>query len=249
MGGFLSSSAYEDKAATLSKSAMYLRSILAVLVVPCMIMIVLCGLVLLIIGVAVGAASHWSGYLVGGVLFIASIAGAIMFWDLWGTVSLGLCMFELASAPKSELVKKLDEYGKRSKLQTVEDGDATDQVLSKLCEKIADQILGKFQMALQWAPLLFTAIAILCVVLSKVIDDVPHGLFIASIMGGVFGMMASFFGISFFCCILSPLVEKQVKNSIDDYVESLQKKLHEDEGGATVKNEPKPEAVGPPCIS
>lgn len=237
MGAFLSSSGKaKDSASALSKASKNVRQLLGCLVVPSLVLIVFFGVVLLIVGIAVGVLSHWSGFLVGGLLFIACLVGAVMFWDLWGTVSVGLSMFELASCPREELVQKLQQY--KQKTGTPEQADeSTDIALRKMCEKIADTILSKFTMAFQWGPLLFTALAILACVLSVVIEGAPTGLLVASIVAVVDGMFASFVGIVIMCCVLTPLIESTVKNELDGYVQSLQKKLSEQEG-ATTSGEP-----------
>ena len=102
-----------------------------------------------------------------------------------------------------------------------------------MCEAVADTILSKFTMAFQWGPLLFTALAILACVLSVVVEGAPMGLLVASIVAVVVGMFASFVGIVIMCCVLTPLVESAVKNELDDYARSLQKKLSEQEGATT----------------
>mmetsp|Transcript_44387 Transcript_44387/g.76927 ORF Transcript_44387/g.76927 Transcript_44387/m.76927 type:complete len:130 (+) Transcript_44387:3-392(+) len=106
-----------------------------------------------------------------------------------------------------------------------DEGAATDQTMKKLCEKVADTILSKFTMALQWGPLLFTALAIICCVLAVVIEDAPTGLLIVSIVAIVVGVFASIIGIMLMCCVFTPMVEGQVKSAIDPYVDSLQKRL------------------------
>jgi len=226
MGAFLSSSGKKDTASAMSKAAKYLRGFLALLVVPCLIAIVLFGVVLLIVGLVVGATSHWSGILVGGVLFIASVVSAVVFWDLWSSVALGLSVFELASCPKEELVMKLKKYNE-SNSRGGDTGAAADVAIGTMCGEVADTILSKFQMALQWAPLLFTAVSVICCALAVVVEDVPKALLITSIIAVVFGTLASIFGTLLLCCIINPLVEGQVKAAIDPYVLSLQKKLED----------------------
>jgi len=227
--GVCLSSVSKDEASKLYKTALYLRHLLAALAIPCVILIIILGAVFLIVGAVVGATTHWSGILVGGILFISCVAGAVMFWDLWGTVSVGLSMFELASCPKDELVQKLQKYKERNQTGKSDDIEAADEAIRNMCEGVADTILSKFTMAFQWAPLLFTALATLCCILSVVIEDVPKGLLIASIIGSAVGSIASVCGIIIMCCILKPIVEGHVKAAIDPYVESLQKKLAADE--------------------
>lgn len=228
MGAFLSSSGSKDAASTLSKTAEHLRHLLAFLASVTSSMIVIFGVALLIVGLGIGLATHWSGFLMGGVLFIACMAAAIIFWDLWGTVSLGLSMFELASCPKEELVHKLQVYNETNQLG--QNGSVTsDDAIRNMCEGVADTILSKFRMAFQWTPLLFTALAAMCCMLTDVIEDSPKEILIVSIVGVAVGLVASVCSITMLCCILTPIVEGQVKTAFDPYVESLQRKLAEDE--------------------
>lgn len=228
MGAFLSSSASKDAASTLSKTAKYLRRFLAALAIPSVFLIVIFGAALLITGFVIGIGTHWSGFLMGGVLFMACMAAAVIFWDLWGTVSLGLSMFELASCPKEELVRKLQKYNETNRLGQSR-SVTSDNAIRNMCEGVADTILSKFRMAFQWTPLLFTALAAMCCMLTDVIENSPQELLIVSIVGVAVGLVASVCSITMLCCILTPIVEGQVKTAFDPYVEALQRKLAEDE--------------------
>merc|ERR1719454_2450970 len=157
------------------------------------------------------------------------MAVTLVFWDMLGTVSRGLAMFELASCPKDELVDKLQKYNEKNRLGQNGSSVTSDDAIRNMCEGVADTILSKFRMAFQWTPLLFTALAAMCCMLTDVIEDSPKELLIVSIVGVAVGLVASVCSITMLCCILTPIVEGQVKTAFDPYVESLQRKLAEDE--------------------
>lgn len=181
-----------------------------------------------IAGVLVGAAVHWSGYIVGAVLVTFCGIAICILYDLYDTVALCLAMLELSSLPKAELRQKLKEYRERSSNDALQDDEATDKVLSEVYDRMGDLILSKFEMALQWGPLIFLGVGILCCVICGSIDGTPGILLALSVAVTVLAGLMSCVCITLFCCFVKPLVENVVKASLDAYVDHLRANLEKD---------------------
>eukprot|EP00404_Azadinium_spinosum_P031026 CAMPEP_0180563998 /NCGR_PEP_ID=MMETSP1037_2-20121125/4780_1 /TAXON_ID=632150 /ORGANISM="Azadinium spinosum, Strain 3D9" /LENGTH=396 /DNA_ID=CAMNT_0022580877 /DNA_START=57 /DNA_END=1244 /DNA_ORIENTATION=+ len=172
-------------------------------------------------GILIGAVTHWSGFIVGGVLFVTSLLGIVVAWDLWGKMTLDLSMLELTELPKEELGMKLHAYREHHKFSTADD-EISAETASTVIERVEFFMLGKFDMTLQWGPLLFTiVVAACCILLAVVIKSAPALLLAIWICIAGAAALLCIAGIVVLHCVIKPLLVHSVKPSLASYEKQL----------------------------
>jgi hypothetical protein len=198
----------------------------------------LLGLTFAIAGIAVGAASHWSGYVFGALFFLACAVGAAFLWDLWRLLAVIASIYELATCTDTELLQRLREHREQRKYR--EEGDAATQAgngstktspgpvdLEEVFKELASTLCTKAIMALQCCPLFLTLSALFSCTLTSAVDGAPMGLRVVSAIVAVLAGLVCV-GLAVLYRVVRPLIENGLRALLDPYLELLEKKMEEE---------------------
>lgn len=210
----------EASATKLHLAVARLRDLLRLYFPICLVGSALFGLVVLIVGISVGASVHKSGFIVGGILTLACLALAVTIHDAWDATSLGLGMLDLDEHnSRDDILKFLKQYSaKRSAKVSPHNGDF-DDVLVDTYAGLTSELYRQLAKAFVWGPTLLMVISICCCIGTSTVDGVPSELFAISLSVSILTGLAVKTGIVILCKLFLPVINDSLKATAEGHVD------------------------------